>query len=359
MAVRKITKPKPEKVMVALSGGLDSAVSAALLQQAGYEVAGCFMKLWVDEAQPEDGASTEAQDRARKIANYLDIPFFVFDLQAEFDQAVIQPFLKVYQAGLTPNPCVFCNEQIKFDLFWQRAQAEGADFMATGHYVILRPKNNLFELHRGDDKSKDQSYFLWRLNQAHLQHSLFPLGHYRKHRVRKLAERWKLPAPKRLESMEICFIPGSIDNFLSARLKLSPGPIIDDQGQELGQHQGLPLYTIGQRKKIGLTHGPYYVRKKDIKKNTLLVTKDKRTLANRHLFCNEVNWIDGVEPNRTISVKAKIRYHHRMSAAKVSRSSDGRYRVDFRRPQAAITPGQSVVFYRGSKLLGGGVIIEE
>lgn len=344
---------------MALSGGLDSAVGAALLQQAGYEVAGCFMRLWVDQQRPNDCPTLEAEERAEKIASYLNIPFFVFDLRREFDELVIQPFLRDYQSGLTPNPCVFCNEKIKFDLFWQRAQVEGADFMATGHYVVSRRKGDLVELYRGVDKSKDQSYFLWPLKPEQLRRSLFPLGRYRKHHVRKLAERWKLPAPKRLESMEICFVVNSIDQFLADRLKFSPGPIVDDQGREIGRHQGLPLYTIGQRKKIRLPGGPYYVRNKDIKNNALSVTKDKRTLSSRHLTCSKVNWLDGVGPKLPASLKAKIRYHHRMSAATVNKSSADLYRVDFRWPQGAITPGQSVVFYRGSKLLGGGVIVEE
>lgn len=351
-------RKKPRKVFMALSGGVDSAVGAALLQQAGYQVAGCFMRLSTDQEHPQDCLASEAEDRARRLANYLDIPFFVFDLRSQFDRLVIQPFLKDYQRGVTPNPCVFCNNLIKLELFWTLAQEKGADLMATGHYVCRREKKQQWELHRGVDKQKDQSYFLWRLNQEQLSRTLFPLGRYRKHQVRRLAQKWHLPVRKAAESMEVCFIPHSIDEFLTDRLDFQPGPIINDRGQLIGQHRGLPLYTVGQRKKIGLAGGPYYVRNKDIEKNILLVTKDKRTLKRRSLSCNQLNWLDGQPPKFPITVKAKVRYRNPLSAAKVDRQDAGRCRVDFRTPQSAVTAGQSVVFYKGSKLMGGGVIIK-
>lgn len=354
-----INRKKPSKVFMALSGGVDSAVGAALLQQAGYQVAGCFMRLSNDQERPQDCLVSEAEDRARRLANYLDIPFFVFDLRSQFDRLIIQPFLKDYQRGLTPNPCVFCNNLIKLELFWTQAEEKGADFMATGHYVCRREKKQRWELHRGVDKQKDQSYFLWRLNQEQLSRTLFPLGRYRKHQVRRLAQKWHLPIQKVAESMEVCFVPRSIDEYLSHHLDFQPGPIIDDQGQLIGQHRGLPLYTVGQRKKIGLTGGPYYVRDKDIEKNILLVTKDKRTLETRYLFCNQLNWLDGQPPRFPITVKAKVRYRHSLAMAKLDRQDTGRCRVDFRSPQLAVTAGQSVVFYRGSKLIGGGVIIKQ
>ncbi len=334
-----------------MSGGADSAAAAFLLKESGYQVAGAFMRLW-----REKGAD-DGEKAARAVASALDIPFFLFDLRSEFEQEVVVPFLEAYQSGLTPNPCVDCNHRIKFDLFWRKAEKMGADLMATGHYVRLKKVGGLFELHRGVDREKDQSYFLWRLDQERLERSVFPLGGCRKEDVLGLVEREGLPV-RPGESMEVCFIASSIGEFLSQRLEFSPGPILDDSGREVGCHRGLPLYTIGQRRGIGLPGGPYYVRNKDIVRNTLIVASDKRTLNQRVVGCAQLNWLDGFQPECPIAVKAKIRYRQIMSEA-VLDFERGVFRAEFKKEQRAVTPGQSIVFYRGTKLLGGGVILDD
>lgn len=328
---------------MALSGGADSAAAAFLLKDSGYRVSGAFMQLFEGDS---------GQENAREVASALDIPFHLFDLRKEFEREVVAPFLESYRSGLTPNPCVDCNQKIKFSLFWRKAVAAGANLMATGHYVRLK-ENGLFELHCGLDQGKDQSYFLWRLGQAELGRSVFPLGEYRKDQVREMVK--DLPVRKQ-ESMEVCFIASSPEDFLKERLSFSPGPILDDSGREVGRHQGLPLYTIGQRKRIGLSGGPYYVRKKDIEQNALIVTRDERTLNQQTVVCGQLNWLNDGAPECPLTVRAKIRYRQGLSEAVLNLEDKDVGRLEFKELQRAVTPGQSVVFYQGTKLLGGGVM---
>ena len=362
-----------EKVIYAMSGGVDSSVAAALLKRDGFNVIGVFMKLW-----PEKYFSLAAQRTVKNVCSQLGIPFLVFNLTKEFKKKVIDYFLREYQRGRTPNPCVECNREIKFGLFFKRAINSGADFVATGHYARLRReiRNSKFEIRKlliAKDKEKDQSYFLYNLTQKHLKKVLFPIGNYTKPQIRDLAKEFGIYHLVRPESRDICFIKGRHQDFLKKYLKLKPGPIFDTSGKKIGQHQGLPLYTIGQRKEIKVPGAfPYYVLKLDFKNNALIVTNNERDLYKKELVAEKVNWVSGKEPKLPLKIKAKIRYLHPDRTAKiVSKVGKRSYLIEFSRVQRAITPGQSVVFYspaqiskkfvagKGEELLGGGIICEK
>ena len=339
-----------------MSGGVDSSVAAAILKRENFDVKGIFMKL-ADLPKFKEG-----EKRAKKIAKVLRIPFLTLDLRKEFKKRVIDYFLKEYKKDFTPNPCVVCNKEIKFGLLLEKTLALGADYIATGHYTRKQGVKNWeqeieYKLLKGKDKSKDQSYFLWKLNQSQLKHILFPVGDLTKKEVRKLAKKFKLPVFKASESMEVCFIPKTINGFLEKHLQKKPGNIIDAEGRIIGRHRGLFFYTIGQRKGIGLPGGPYYVLDKDLKRNILIVTKNGKDLYKKELTAKNVNWISGKEPKLPLKVKAKIRYRHQSAQAVITENPKSKAcHLKFSKPQRAITPGQSVVFYQGQKLLGGGII---
>jgi tRNA-specific 2-thiouridylase len=375
------------KVLVLMSGGIDSSVAAALLKKEGFEVIGAFMKL---ANLPRFDA---AKERAKKVAKILKIPFYVFNLEKEFKKKIIDYFLKEYKAGNTPNPCVLCNKEIKFGLLLERALSLDADFVATGHYARkkeIRENSCLnscrFAILRAKDKNKDQSYFLWMLNQEQLKRILFPIGNYKREEVEKLAKEFKLPVLKAKKSVEICFIEKTVNEFLKKYLKKKSGLIVEkisgknqkkhsnilqnvrtlDGYRILGKHEGLWFYTIGQRKGIGLSGGPFWVLEKDLEKNLLIVTRNEKDLLKGELFCKNVNWISGREPKLPLKVKAKIRYRQELADAtiyptfahlrKCANIKNKIYKVIFKKPQRAITPGQSVVFYKGEEVLGGGII---
>ncbi len=344
-------KNKPEKVICAMSGGVDSSLAAALLKGAGFNVVGAFLKL-ADVPRFQKG-----EKNARKVAKNLKIPLLVLNLKKEFQKKIINGFLKEYKAGQTPNPCIVCNREIKFEFLLKLAKKLGAPYIATGHYARFQ-KGKLL---KGRDKEKDQSYFLWQLNQKQLKHILFPVGNYTKKEVRNLAKKFKLPAFEAPESQEICFIPATINVFLKKHLKLKPGRIVNTQGETLGKHQGLFFYTIGQRKGIKLPGGPYFVLKKDLKDNILVVTKNEKDLLGKELTVKMVNWISGNKPKFPLKVEAKIRYRHKAAPAiliehRIRNKEQKKYTVIFDKPQRAITPGQSAVFYKGKELLGSGII---
>jgi len=370
-----------KKVIIALSGGIDSSVAAVLLKKAGFEVAGIFMRFWMDPSAKRRNrcCSPEAEKRARLVAASLNLPFYVLNFEKEFKKKIVDYFLKEHQAGLTPNPCVVCNKEIKFGLLLEKALALGADYVATGHYALKREvksqksKVKSYELLMAKDKKKDQSYFLWMLNQEQLRRILFPVGDYTKNQVKDLAKKFDLPVFDVPESQEICFIGTTINDFLKKHLKsANSGKIIDSEGKILGSHLGSPFYTIGQRKGIGLPGGPYYVLDKNLKKNLLVVTKDEKDLLKKELIAGNVNWVSGRRPELPLRVKTKIRYRQEATPAVIRRQKTKnpapeqvRYGADrkqdlilveFKKPQKAITPGQSVVFYRGEELIGGGVI---
>jgi len=360
-----------KKIVVAMSGGLDSSVAAALLKRAGFAVIGVFMKL------ADLPRFREAEKRAKKVAKILGIPFLSLDLRKEFKKKIIDSFLDGYKKGLTPNPCVVCNKEIKFGLLLEKALALDADFIATGHYAKKQKIENRkqkieYKLLKAKDKNKDQSYFLWMLNQKQLKRILFPIGDYTRKEVENLARKFKLPVLKAKKSVEICFVKTTlgekdksssspfakarVNDFLSKYLKSKPGQIVDVRGKVLGKHRGLHFYTIGQRKGIGLPGGPYYVLNKDLKKNLLIVTKNEKDLYKKELIAKNVNWISGKTPKPPFKIKAKIRYRHKASPANIYHLKPNTYHLVFGKPQRAITPGQSVVFYRGEELLGGGII---
>lgn len=343
-----------------MSGGVDSSVAAALLKKQGYVVIGIFMKFWneADNRSENKCCSLDAFNDAQKVANQLGIPLYTFNFKKDFKKQIVDDFLKQYQMGLTPNPCVRCNQFIKFGLFLKKAKALGCDYIATGHYVQIKKTGDNYYLLKGQDKTKDQSYFLWTLKQEQLKHILFPVGKYNKTEVRKLAKKFGLPVFNKKDSQEICFTPKRHNEFLKKYLKLKSGSIITLDGAKVGEHQGLPLYTIGQRKRIAIGGiGPFYAVKLDYKKNILWVARkfDDQAIYGKSLIAKEVNWITK-EPKLPFSCQIKIRYGHPAVTAIIKQKKAGSYVVEFKKPQRAITPGQSAVFYKGQKVLGGGII---
>ena len=343
--MKTLNKPK---IIVAISGGIDSSVAAALLKKDNFDVTAVFLKL------ADLSHFKKAEARARKIAKILGIRFLVLDLRQEFQKTVIDYFMKEIKLGRTPNPCVVCNKEIKFGILLKKAKELGVDFVATGHYARKSASGFLRE---AKDTEKDQSYFLWTLTRKQLKHILFPLGNYTKEEVRGLAKRFKLPVFAVPESQEICFIETTANDFLKECFKPKVGKIVDINGNMIGQHQGLVFYTIGQRKAIGLSGGPYYVLGKDSNKNFLIVTKTKKDLYRKNLVAKNINWTSGAKPRLPLRLKAKIRYRHKAVPGTLREQvSAGNYNLVFGRPQRAITSGQSVVFYKRKEVLGGGII---
>ncbi|MFH1225798.1 MAG: tRNA 2-thiouridine(34) synthase MnmA [bacterium] len=341
-----------KKVAVAMSGGVDSSVAAALLKKQGYFVTGVFMKFWNEANSYLENkcCSLDAHEDARKVAEKLNIPLYAFNFKNDFKKQVVDDFLEKYQNGLTPNPCVRCNQFIKFGLFLKKTKALGCDYIATGHYAQIKKAGDNYYLLKGKDKTKDQSYFLWALKQEQLKHILFPVGKYNKIEVRKLAKKFNLPVHNKKDSQEICFTPKHHNEFLKKHLKLKPGPIMTLAGQKIGQHQGLPLYTIGQRKGIAIGGiGPFYAVKLDYQKNILWVARkfNDKAIYKKNLIIKEVNWL----AEKPFKCQAKVRYGHPAVSVVIKKN-----KVEFKKPQRAITPGQSIVFYQGEQVFGGGVI---
>lgn len=338
------------KVVIAMSGGVDSSVAAALLKESGFQVIGIFMKFWKDGSDGKNRCcSIESETRARQVCAKLDIPFYVYNLEKEFKKEVVDYFLNSIKIGITPNPCVVCNKEIKFGLLIKRALSLGADYLATGHYC--RIKNGLI---RGKDKEKDQSYFLWQLNEKQLNRVIFPVGGYTKAEVRKLAKSFKLVTAETPESQEVCFIENKTEDFLEKYIGKKTGNILDKNKKIIGTHDGAWFYTIGQRKGIKLANGPYYVISKNRKKNQLVVSKDEKDLLTKIFFAEKLNIIDSDVGNK-FSCKIKIRYRSKLISADVEIKGK-KAEIVCDKPQRAITPGQSVVFYKGERLIGGGII---
>lgn len=352
MAIKKENKIK---VVVAMSGGVDSSVTAALLKQAGYDVVGIMMKFWNDpKGYPRSSdnrcCSVESEKLARLVAKRIGIPFYVLNVEKEFKKIVVDYFLNEYKSGRTPNPCVICNKEIKFGILINKALGLGADFIATGHYARIE-KGRLL---KGADEQKDQSYFLWQLDQKKLSHVLFPVGGYKKPEVRKLAKRFNLPTAETPESQEICFVQGETNDFLKKYLKVKPGKIIDTKGILVGEHQGLWFYTIGQRRGLEIPQGPYYVIDKNFKENELIVSKNSKDLEQKEFIVEDINFI--VPVKFPINIDVKIRYKSISAKAIIVKGEENSVKVIFQKKQKAITPGQSAVFYKGKELLGGGII---
>jgi tRNA-specific 2-thiouridylase len=354
----KSSVSKKIKVAVGMSGGVDSSVAAALLKLKGYEVIGIFMQFWNDhdlEAGDNKCCSLQAFNDAKKVAQLLKIPIYTMNFKQPFKKFIVDNFIEQYRQGKTPNPCVRCNQLIKFGEFYKKAKALGCEYIATGHYVRLS-QDVPIKIFKGLDNNKDQSYFLYRLSHDVLQHCIFPIGDYQKSEVRKLAERLKLPVFNKKDSQEVCFVPThGLESFFKKYLKLKPGKIVDLQGNVLGQHKGLPLYTIGQRRGMDLGgNGPYFVVKLDIANNNLVVSNHPADLLKDEMIIGDVNFINKVRLPAPLTVK--IRYGHAGAKAVVSKYKSY-YKVKFAEKQRAITPGQSAVFYRGNELIGGGIIL--
>ncbi len=342
---------KKLKVLVGISGGVDSAVSAALLKESGFDVTGGFMKCW-DEM---NGCCTTLADEAiaRKVAAHLDIPLYVFDFVSDYRKRVFQYFLKEYKAGRTPNPDTMCNREIKFGLFYEKALELGFDRVATGHYCRIERGKVL----RAVDKNKDQSYFLYGVPRQRFQNIIFPVGNYLKSQIRKLALDFGLPNAKRPDSQGICFVGEvKLSEFLGKYIKGKKGNILNKEGKVLGHHQGLYYYTIGQRHGLNITGGPYYVVGKHLKKNLLFVSKEGKDLLKNSLVAREINWISQVSIKKGMKLQAKIRYRQEPEEAVIKRYRKGAMELGFKNSQRAIASGQAVVFYRKQEMLGGGTI---
>jgi len=342
-----------KRVVIGLSGGVDSSVAALLLKQKGYSLVGIFLKFGsAQEYKKERCCSNESEIRARAVAQKLEIPFYVIDARKEFKRKVVNYFLNECEKGRTPNPCVVCNKEIKFSLLFKKAFSFGGSFVATGHYA--RVKNG--RLFMGRDKEKDQSYFLWQLKSNQIKHILLPLGDYTKIEVRKLAKRNGLPTADVSESQELCFIAGKTEDFLKRHLKSQSGDIVlkGNENKVVGRHSGIVFYTIGQRRGLNLPQGPYYVVEKDVKKNVLIVSNDSKDLMRKEFTAHSLNWL--VQPIFPLYCKVKIRYKSDLVSAKILSVGRSRVVVSLFIPQRAITPGQSVVFYKRNEVLGGGII---
>lgn len=350
------------KAIVAMSGGVDSSVAAALLKEQGYEVAGVTMTIWSGGAAPEMtrrgcyGPEDEDIQDARKVAERLQIPLHIFDLAHEYRVQVLDYVRQEYLRGRTPNPCVRCNRLIKLDRLISKARAAGIEFscVGTGHYARVEKsaQNRRYLLKKAKDIRKDQSYFLFNLSQEQLGRSLFPLGEYSKNEVRQLAAKFGLTVRDKPESQD--FVTGSYTSALG--IEPHPGPVLDTDGRRLGEHRGIPFYTIGQRKGLGIAAGkPLYVVDLDRDNNAVTVGLKERLLRNE-LTCCELNWIAIDSLEGPITAQAKIRYSLYEAEAVITPLPEQRAHVKFAEPQMAVTPGQSIVFYRGDLVLGGGLI---
>lgn len=354
-----------KRVIIAMSGGVDSSVAACLLQEAGLEVIGVTMQIWEKDLpygeEAEGGCcSLSAVEDARRVANRLGIPFYVLNFREIFTEEVVEYFADSYLQGFTPNPCIICNNKVKFQALLGKARLLGADYIATGHYVRrdYDPYSGRFVLYKGRDHKKDQSYVLFGLTQGQLAHTLFPVGDYTKEEVRKLAREKGVPTAEKAESQEICFIPDNDYGRFLRELRpesVQPGDIVDTEGKVLGKHNGVAFYTIGQRKGLGISAPhPYYVV--DLRPEEQLVVVGKAgEVFRKEAVVKEVNWVSILPPQAPFEAKVKIRYTAASVPALIEPDGDQTI-IKFKEPQRAVTPGQAAVFYRGDLLLGGGFI---
>jgi tRNA-specific 2-thiouridylase len=354
----------PGRVVLAMSGGVDSSVAAYLLRREGYEVIGLFMRTGVHGGEDEGPAhkkgccsAVDAGD-ARRVADRLDIPFYALDFEQDFGR-VIDYFADEYLAGRTPNPCVVCNTWLKFGKLWSYGKQLGADFIATGHYVRRVERDGRPELHRAADPDKDQSYVLFGLRRGLLPRLLFPVGGYRKEEVRAVAREAGLAVADKPDSVEICFVPDGDHGSLIRRHRPgreTAGPVVDTSGAVLAEHAGIEYFTVGQRKGLGFAAGRRRYVLRVLPETNAVVVGDREELLAAGLTASGVNWLLEEPPAGPLRCEAKIRYRHPAAAAAVTPLPDGGARVEFAEPQSAVTPGQAVVFYDGARVLGGGWI---
>ncbi len=348
---------KSKKVFVAMSGGVDSSVAALLLKKRGYNVVGVFMRCY-----NLDGCAERDAEDARRVAEKIGIPFYAWDFEEEYKKKVVDYMIRGYKRGETPNPDVMCNREIKFGLFLKRALELGADYVATGHYVCLNGSRGKYRLYQALDKNKDQSYFLWTLNQKQLAHCLFPIGDYLKSEARKIAKQAGLPTAEKKDSQGICFLGQvTLADFLKQYLPEKKGVVLSLTGEKLGEHQGAHFYTIGQRQGIGSLkhqkgihlHKPLYVAKKNARKNAVIVAEgaNNPALYQKEIILSETHWINSA-PGMKEGVLARVRYRQPLSAASVEGN-----KLVFKEPQKFVASGQSAVIYsKQEEMLGGGVI---
>ena len=355
--------PAGSRIVVGMSGGVDSSVAAALLKDQGYEVIGVMLRLWSDSDSENRCCAPDAQIEARRIAAQIDIPFYVIDAQNAFYQAVVEPFIDGYAAGSTPNPCLNCNRQIRWKFLRSRAKALGAGHIATGHYARIElAESGKKLLMKNPDPDKDQSYFLHVLTQEDLHQTIFPLAEFSKAHVRQLARDYGLLVAERPDSQDLCFVGHT--NYRDFLRKvdpslINPGPIQDTNGRHLGEHQGLSDYTIGQRKGLGISGPePYYVIEKDLVKNTLIIGP-KEELGRVSFQVKDINWISGDPPAGPFKADIRIRYKSRAVPGKIIPLDGNLAQIDLTESLPDITPGQAAVFYQEQICLGGGIIIRE
>lgn len=354
-----------KRVVLGMSGGVDSAVAAYLLREQGYEVIGVTMQVWQDDEgfkEREGGCcSLSAVDDARMVADTLGIPFYVMNFKEVFREKVIDYFVEEYVEGRTPNPCIACNKYIKFDELLHRAEALGADYVATGHYARIYEKDGRMVIEKAEDDTKDQTYALYNLTQEQLRKTLMPCGDYRKTRIREIAKEMDLGVHNKRDSQEICFIDdnnhGRYIYEVRPELKVE-GNFVDEKGNVLGRHKGIAYYTIGQRKGLGLSLGkPYFVSKIDKNRNEVVLT-DESALFKTTLIAGTVNWVSREAVTEPYEALAKIRYSAKPAPCTIYPLENGQVKVIFNEKQRAMTAGQAVVFYEDNFLLGGGTILE-
>ena len=354
---------KDIRVVIGMSGGVDSSVAALLLKEQGYDVIGIFMKNWDDTDENGVCTATEDYNDVIRVCNQIGIPYYAVNFEKQYWEKVFQYFLDEYKAGRTPNPDVMCNKEIKFKAFLEHAMELGADYLATGHYAQVEFRDGEYKMLRGIDENKDQTYFLNQLGQEQLSKVMFPIGNIEKKRVREIAKEANLATATKKDSTGICFIgERNFKEFLSGYLPAQPGDMVTMDGEVKGKHDGLMYYTIGQRQGLGIggSGEPWFVIGKDLKKNLLYVEQgfENELLYSDSIIGVDMSWVSDKSPTGEFSCTAKFRYRQQDNKVRVTDIGDGKVKVIFDEPIRAITPGQAVVFYNGDECLGGGTIDE-